>query len=157
MFVSKGFSDAEDLADLVINRVIKKVPEIRDTYVGEPVRYFHGVARNIMRETLRRKEVAAEVTPVFRDDFLPPSDVYECLARCLTFLPSDKRELILDYYIYDGRDKIAHHRLMASELGISEGALRGRAHHLRSNLEKCIHECLAQTAARADGQEQKSV
>lgn len=157
MFVSKGFSDAEDLADLVINRVIKKVPEIRDTYVGEPVRYFHGVARNIMRETHRRKEVAAEVTPVFRDDLHPQSDEYECLTRCLTFLPSDKRELILDYYIYDGRDKIAHHRLMASELGISEGALRGRAHHLRSNLEKCILECLAQTAARADGQEQKSV
>ena len=55
MFVSKGFSDAEDLADETINRVAKKLPEIQDTYVGEPARYFHGVARYILREMMRRK------------------------------------------------------------------------------------------------------
>jgi DNA-directed RNA polymerase specialized sigma24 family protein len=142
MFVSKGFSDAEDLGDTVINRVMKKLPEIRDTYVGEQVRYFHGVARNIMRETIRRKEVASDVTPVFLNEFRRQSDEYDCLIKCLRFLPSDKCELILDYYIYDGRDKIVHHRQMATELGISEGALRGRAHHLRANLEKCIRDCL---------------
>jgi RNA polymerase sigma factor (sigma-70 family) len=158
MFVSKGFSDAEDLADTVISRVMKKLPEIRDTYVGEPARYFHGVARNIMRETARRKEVAAEVTPVFLDDLRPQTDEYDCLVKCLRFLPSEKRELILDYYIYDGRDKIVHHQQMATELGISEGALRGRAHHLRSNLERCIHDCL-QAERRSAGScvEQKPV
>jgi RNA polymerase sigma factor (sigma-70 family) len=142
IFVSKGFSDAEDLADTVINRVMKKLPEIRDTYVGEPVRYFHGVARNIIRETLRRREIATETVPGFSDAVESHSDEYDCLVKCLRFLAREKRELILDYHIYDGRDKVEHHRQMAEELGITDGALRGRAHHLRGSLEKCILECL---------------
>ena len=140
--MSKGFSDAEDLADEAINRVMKKLPEIQDTYVGEPVRYFHGVARYIVREMIRRKEIAVETVPGFSVEAEVHSDEYDCLLKCLRFLQSDKRELILDYYVYDGRDKIAQHRRMASELGITEGALRGRAHHVRSNLEKCIQQCI---------------
>jgi RNA polymerase sigma factor (sigma-70 family) len=142
IFVSKGFSDAEDLADTVMNRVTKKLPEIRDTYVGEPVRYFHGVARNIIRETLRRREIATETLPGFSEEVESHSDEYDCLVKCLRFLAREKRELILDYHIYDGRDKVEHHRHMAEELGISEGALRGRAHHLRGSLEKCVQQCL---------------
>jgi RNA polymerase sigma factor (sigma-70 family) len=140
--VSKGFSDAEDLADETINRVMKRLPEIRDTYVGEPVRYFHGVARYIIREMVRRKEVAVEVVPAVSAEAEVHSDEYDCLLKCLRFLPSEKRDLILDYYIYDGRDKIEQHRRMAKELGITEGALRGRAHHVRGNLEKCIQQCI---------------
>jgi len=147
IFVSKGFSDAEDLGDTVINRVMKKLPEIRETYVGEPVRYFHGVARNIIRETLRRREIATEAVPGFSDDVEYHSDEYDCLVKCLRFLSRDKRDLILDYHIYDGRDKVVLHRYMAKELGISEGALRGRAHHLRGSLEKCIRQCLESMAA----------
>ena len=54
IFISHGFIDAEDLADLTINRVIDRLPDIREGYVGEPVRYFHGVARNVIREARRR-------------------------------------------------------------------------------------------------------
>jgi RNA polymerase sigma factor (sigma-70 family) len=142
IFVSKGFSDAEDLGDTVINRVMKKLPEIRDAYVGEPVRYFHGVARNVMRETSRRREIATETVPDFQAEVASHTDEYDCLVKCLRFLPREKHELILDYHIYDGRDKVVHHRQMAEELGITEGALRGRAHHLRGTLEKCIGQCL---------------
>jgi len=145
--VSKGFSDAEDLADETINRVMKRLPEIQDTYVGEPARYFHGVSRYIIREMMRRKEVAVEEVPGFSTEAEVHSDEYDCLLKCLRFLPSDRRELILDYYIYDGRDKIAQHRRMASELGITEGALRGRAHQVRGNLEKCIQQCIERMKA----------
>ena len=145
--MSKGFSDAEDLADETINRVMKKLPEIQDTYVGEPARYFHGVARYIVREMMRRKEVAVEEVPVVTTEAEVHSDEYDCLLKCLRFLPSDRRELILDYYVYDGRDKIAQHRRMASELGITEGALRGRAHQVRGNLEKCIQQCIERMKA----------
>jgi RNA polymerase sigma factor (sigma-70 family) len=147
IFVSKGFSDAEDLADETINRVMKRLPEIQDTYVGEPARYFHGVSRYIIREMMRRKEVAVEEVPGFSTEAEVHSDEYDCLLKCLRFLPSDRRELILDYYIYDGRDKIAQHRRMASELGITEGALRGRAHQVRGNLEKCIQQCIERMKA----------
>jgi DNA-directed RNA polymerase specialized sigma24 family protein len=142
IFVSRGFSDAEDLADETINRVMKRLPEIRDTYVGDRARYFHGVARFIILEMNRRKEVAVEEVPVVPTEPDVHTDEYDCLEKCLRFLSADKREMILDYYTYDGRDKIEQHQRMAHELGITDGALRGRAHHVRGNLEKCIQQCM---------------
>lgn len=141
IFVAKGFSDAEDLADEVITRVTKRLPEIRDTYVGEPARYFHGVARYVILEAYRPREIATDVTPVAAIQVTNRSDEYECLIRCLQFLTRNKRELILDYHVYEGHNKIEHHRIMAQELGISEGALRGRAHRIRTDLEECVLKC----------------
>jgi hypothetical protein len=45
---------AEELADEVINRVSKKLPQIVDIYVGDPALYFYGVARKVHREYLRK-------------------------------------------------------------------------------------------------------
>lgn len=140
VFVTKGFSDAEDLADETINRVIARLPDIRENYDGDPVRYFHGVARNIIRETSRRKEISAEVSAVWVDPE-PTSEELECLERCLKQIPVEKRELILDYFLYEGHDKIEHHKELAAELGISEGALRGRVYHIRVGLVNCMRQC----------------
>ena len=142
VFVSKGLNDAEDLADETINRVIARLPDIKDTYHGEPVRYFHGVARNIIRETNRRKEITMEVATVtvFPDPII--SNELECLYTCLQVLPAEKGDLILDYYLYEGHDKIEHHKRMAAALGITHGALRGRAHHIRAGLEECVKQCV---------------
>jgi DNA-directed RNA polymerase specialized sigma24 family protein len=142
IFVAKGFSDAEDLADETIIRVIKRLPEIIDSYVGAPARYFHGVARNIILEASRRREIATDASPVAWIQITNKSDEYECLMRCLQFLTSAKRELILDYHLYEGHDKIEQHEIMARELGITKGALRIRAHHLRAELEKCVQQCI---------------
>lgn len=141
IFISKGFSDAEDLVDQTIDRVMTRLPDIRDNYVGEPAHYFHGVARNLIREAYRRKEIATDVSPVAGIQMTNKSDEYECLMRCLQFLTLTKRQLILDYHVYEGHDKIEHHQIMAQELGISKGALRGRAHQIRSDLEKCVLQC----------------
>jgi RNA polymerase sigma factor (sigma-70 family) len=142
IFVAKGFSDAEDLADETIARVTQKLPEIRNDYVGEPARYFHGVARNLAFEAGRRKEVTIDVSPTASIKLPKRSDRYECLLQCLKFLPPDKRDLALDYHVYEGHDKIEQHRAMARELGISENALRGRAHRIRNELEKCVVQCM---------------
>jgi DNA-directed RNA polymerase specialized sigma24 family protein len=142
MFISNGLSDAEHYADETIDRVMKRLPEIKETYVGDPVKYFHGVARNVIREARRRKEVLIDIVP---DRFLQEpykSDTSECLSNCLELLPRDKQEFILDYHLYQGHAKIEHHRQMAGELAITEGALRTRAHHLRVTLEKCVLECI---------------
>ena len=144
VFVSKGFNDAEDLADETINRVITRLPDIRENYDGEPTRYFHGVARNIIRETGRRREISAEVSAVWIDPRPTGADL-ECLEQCLQSLPADKRELILDYFVYEGHDKIEHHKEMAAELGITEGALRGRVYHIRANLGNCMRQCAGGT------------
>ena len=143
IFAAKGFSDAEDLADETITRVTRRLPEIRDDYEGEPARYFHGVARHLVLETYRRKEITIEVSPVAWLPATHRSDEYDCLMRCLQFLAREKRELILDYYVYEGHNKIEHHKIMAHELSISTGALRGRAHHIRAALEQCVLECVA--------------
>ena len=147
IFVARGFNDAEDLADEAITRVVKRLPEIKESYVGEPARYFHGVARNLLRESYRRKEIATDVSPVAYIQITNRSDEYECLMRCLQFLTPTKRDLILDYHDYEGHDKIEQHEIMAQELGISKGALRLRAHHIRAELEKCVLQC-AQTLAK---------
>ena len=138
IFVSKGFNDAEALADETIDRVIARLPDIEEGYIGDPYRYFLGVARNIIREALRKTEHAAELEHI--PDKTPPEklDEYELLLHCLDLLPPRSRELILDYYVYHGHDKVQHHRQMARELSITNVALRGRAHHIRTILEKCI-------------------
>lgn len=151
VFVAKGFSDAEELADEAITRVVRRLPKIRDTYVGEPARYFHGVARNLILETYRRKEIATEVSPVSWIQITHRSDEYECLMRCLQFLTPTKRDLILDYHAYKGHDKIETHQAMAKELGISKGALRLRALHLRSQLEECVLRCIENLKKQTKG------
>lgn len=141
IFISSGFSDAEDLADETIDRVIKRLPDIATEYKGEKVRYFRGVARKIIQEAKRRKEIAVDTFP--EPVPLPErtSLTYDCLLKCLELLPHEKRDLILDYYIYEGHDKIQHHRQMAVELGIPVATLRMRAHHTRRELHKCVALC----------------
>jgi DNA-directed RNA polymerase specialized sigma24 family protein len=141
IFVAKGFSDAEDLADEAISRVCKRLPEIRDGYVGEPALYFQGVARYIILERYRLREIATEVIELGWVDITSRSDLHECLLQCLEFLTPEKHDLILDYFLYEGHDKIEHHRTLAAEFDISVGALRGRVHHIRAKLEKCVLEC----------------
>lgn len=151
IFIAKGFSDPEDLADETINRVMIRLPDIRDSYVGDPARYFWGVARYIILEAIRRREIATEEIPIAWNPVVHIDDTTECLRRCLKFLPTDKRELILDYYIYEGKDKIENHRIMASELDITKGALRTKVHHIRNKLEKCVLQCTAKLGRNKNG------
>lgn len=143
LFVSNGLADAEHYADETVDRVIKRLPEIRANYVNEPVRYFHGVARNVVREALRRREIATDVVPERPSPFRwGENELAECLRNCWRALPVEKRELIYDYHVYDGHQKIESHREMAGERAISVGALRTRAHHVRVDLEHCVKQCM---------------
>lgn len=141
IFVANGLSDAEHYADVTIDRVTRRLPEIRATYVGDPAKYFHGVARNVLLEARRQKEIATDVLP---SPLKPPerSETSECLTKCLQLLAPDKRAFILDYHLFKGHEKVEHHREMAGELSITKGAMRTRAHHLRVSLEKCVLECI---------------
>jgi RNA polymerase sigma factor (sigma-70 family) len=141
IFVSKGFSDAEDLADETINRVMVRLPDIKANYTGEPACYFHGVARNIIRESIRRKEVAAGALDSRVEPKSEPNEEHDCLGHCLDRLPPSKRDLILEYYLYEGHEKIEHHKQMAGQLRITEGAVRSRAYQIRTRLEDCMRQC----------------
>jgi len=141
IFVSKGFSDAEDLADKTIDRVMVRLPNIRGNYIGEPACYFHGVARNIIRECGRRREITNDVVDGRIEPRFELSENHDCLGHCLNRLPTSKRDLILNYYLYEGHKKIEHHKKMAGQLNISEGAIRSRAYQIRLRLETCMRQC----------------
>jgi RNA polymerase sigma factor (sigma-70 family) len=149
IFICRGCTVADDLADETINRVARKVPEFRDTYVGDPVHYFYGVAHNIHLEYLRKKREAelALVPPP------PPSRCddteleYECLEECMAKLPPEHRKLVLEYYQEEKRAKIEHRKRLAEQLGIDLNALRIRAYRIRAGLHDCIRECLRHSEA----------
>lgn len=141
IFVAKGFSSAEDLADETINRVMLRLPDIKANYTGEPACYFHGVARNIIRESNRRREVAAGVVDGSVEPKPERNEEHDCLKHCLDRLPASKRDLILDYYLYEGHQKVEYRKRMAGQLNISEGAIRSRAFQIRMSLENCMREC----------------
>jgi DNA-directed RNA polymerase specialized sigma24 family protein len=140
-FVLNGFNDAEDLADETINRVMGRLPDIRAGYINEPAYYFRGVARNVIRERRRRKEIPGERIEIAVEPKTEPSENVVCLGHCLRRLSASKRNLILDYYLYEGHSKIEHHKVMAGELKITTGAIRNRAHKIRSNLVDCMRQC----------------
>lgn len=145
IFVSKGFNNAEDLADETINRVMVRLPQIRGSYIGEPAYYFHGVAKNIIRESSRRKEISGSLREIRIDPVvdikIDTKEDHDCLGHCLDRLTATKRNLILDYYLYEGHQKIEHHKNMAVQLRITEGAFRSRAHQIRLKLQNCMHQC----------------
>ena len=148
IFVSKGFSDAEDLADETINRVMRRLTDIRSTYSGDPAYYFLGVARNVVREHNRRKEIACGFVDG-RIEFRPRfNEEHECLGHCLDRLPQNKRDLVLDYYLYEGHRKVEHHKTMAGQLNISEGAIRNRVYQIRVRLQNCMQQCALRKKAR---------
>jgi len=141
IFACKGLSNAEDLADETINRVILRLADIQKTYVGEPAHYFHGVARNVIRECRRRKEFAVEMIDTSVDPKPYGPGEHDCLGHCLERLPVSKRNLILDYYLFEGHSKIEHHKRMASQLSITIGAIRNRAFQIRQDLQNCMRQC----------------
>jgi len=149
IFVSRGFNDAEDLADETINRVIVRLPDIREHYLGEPARYFHGVARNIIRENVHRKEIAVGFIDLRVQPKLEAPEEQVCLEHWLQCLPSTKRDLILDYYLYEGHDKIEHHKRMAIKLNLTLGAFRSRAYQIRLHLQNCMRECALRKTGRS--------
>jgi len=143
IFSAKGFPDAEGLADEAINRVTDRLAEIGPEYEGDPAYYFRGVARNIIFEVGRRKEFPTDRLPEHPTKPVEITDEYRCLMKCLKFVAPEDRELILDYHVYDGADKVANHITMAKELEITVNALRVKAYRIRVRLEKCVFDCLA--------------
>ncbi len=135
------------MTDETLNRVSKKLPDVGPDY-DMKVAYCRGVARNIMREAWRRKEIATDKIPERASQAAVTTERYDCLLKCLKRLSEERRDLILDYYLYEGRSKIELHQRMAEELGLTPGALRTRAHHIRVELEKCMSDCVRNLLAK---------
>lgn len=145
-FLCRGCGvEAEQLADDTITRVIRKVPEIADSYVGEPLPYFLGVARNVFSEYLKKLIlIRASQPPPLPDSGDEKELLYRCLDRCLSGLTDENRDLILRYYTGDKHDKIVQRKHLAGEMDIAPNALRIRAHRIRTDLRRCVETCVAE-------------
>lgn len=149
IFSWRGYPDAEDLADEVVNRVVSKVKSLADEFVGDPALYFYGVAKNVLRECERRERHKSLTPEMNLPAPPPPSDepdtgalLRECLRRCLQELNPEDRQLILSYYQKSKQAKIDDRKAIAEQLGVGTNALRVRVCRIRAGLKTCANRCL---------------
>lgn len=145
LFECRACLEPEVLADETIDRVARRLNDIERTFVGDPARYFYGVANKIHLEYLRSKRVPQP--PPFVEDVDEDEREYECLEHCMQKLSPDHRELVLQYYQEERQAKINHRKHLADELGIAVNALRIRACRIRAILQECVQKCVHSAAA----------
>jgi len=146
IFVCRGCSSAEELADETLDRVARKVEEIAEGYLGDPALYFYGVAEKIYLEYGKRSRLSVPLLGDVAERNQPAETEdtrYACLDQCIKNLSQPNRELILLYYGHNhGKDKIDKRKELAEKWGIRANALRIRAHRIRESLKKCVSDCL---------------
>jgi len=147
-FEWRGCPFPEDHADETINRMAKRVAEGEE--VLNPAGYAMGVARLLVLEIMkgRQREQAAlnEMTvnaEAYTEEEDDGEDRIQCLRQCLDSLPTDNRQLILEYYQGEKGDKIRNRKKLIESLGIPVNTLRMRALRLRERLQGCVEDCLS--------------
>ena len=146
-FEWRGCPFPEDHADETFNRVARKVAE------GENIRnvsgYVMGVARlqvlEIIKSSSRQREALDEYQKSFNEVADEPASEsqVDCLQKCLQRLSPDNRDLIIQYYQGDKREKIENRRKLGVRLGVAMNTLRMRAQRLREQLQGCVEECVS--------------
>jgi DNA-directed RNA polymerase specialized sigma24 family protein len=145
IFGCRGCAEPEDLADETINRVTTKLATIESGFVGDPGRYFYGVANKVHLEYRRRKPAPETPPPTSYDENIERE--FECLERCMQKLTVENRKLVIEYYQDERQAKIDHRKGLAEHLGIAINALRIRAFRIRAALQECVTNCVHATAA----------
>jgi DNA-directed RNA polymerase specialized sigma24 family protein len=139
----RGAHFPEELVDETFNRVARKLEE------GEAIRdisaYCQGVARGVFLQSIdhpsNKRGELGELKAILLQEPEVADSRWECLNHCLRQLTTESRELIIEYYQDEGREKIDHRASLAERLGIQPNALRNRARRVRSKLERCIRRC----------------
>lgn len=147
IFSSHGCIEPEKLADETIDRVTAKINWLEENYVGEPTRYFCGVARNVLKEDLRGRVAPRMPFQHERDLDEIVQQKYDCLDRCMSELPTRNQLLVLAYYEEEGHAKIVSRKKLAADYGLTMKALRLRVFHIRVRLSECLKTCLSESSA----------
>jgi DNA-directed RNA polymerase specialized sigma24 family protein len=142
IFSCHGCTEPETLADETIDRVIAKTDWLLENYVGDPIRYFCGVARNVLKEDVRYRVVPQLPLKEETEHDEGGQKRYDCLDKCMAELPQAGRSLVLAYYEEEGNAKIVLRKKLAEEGGTTLRALRLRVFHIRLQLNKCMKTCL---------------
>jgi DNA-directed RNA polymerase specialized sigma24 family protein len=141
--------EAERLADVSINRVIRRYFEGED--IRNPMGYLYGVAKIVFLEYLteqRQQQAGYDYLTYTREPTSEQAggdgddDLHICFDGCMAELQPGDRKFIKQYYEELRRKKIDTRKSMAQELGISPNAVALRAFHNRERLRRCINKCL---------------
>jgi DNA-directed RNA polymerase specialized sigma24 family protein len=138
IFASRGFADAESLADETIDRVIPKVEKVSAGWVGDPAYFFLGVARKILLEKLKPPPSVLPPPEPDEEETQQRELQDNCLETCLAQLSQGDRKLILEYV----NGKIKERREIAQRLKLTANALRLRVHYIKKTLRYCVKDCL---------------
>lgn len=148
-FEWRGAPFPEEHADETFNRLARKLEE------GVEIRnindYAYTVARLVWLEGLKGSDKRSapldeiQNEPIALDtshEVREKEDRLDCLDDCLDALPYASRDLIMEYYVDEKRDRIDRRRDLAERLGLRRDALANRAQRLRDKLERCVTLCL---------------
>jgi DNA-directed RNA polymerase specialized sigma24 family protein len=129
----------EDLADICINRIARKLADGESIVSIEA--FTLGIARMVLREdmvgSLRAERAFSEW---MRNESQTPSTTeeegqrIEAMERHLAALPPSSRQMLADYHQGSGQARIRRRQQLAHELGISINTLRKRVFDLHAQL-----------------------
>jgi DNA-directed RNA polymerase specialized sigma24 family protein len=141
---------SDSLADRTLDRVAAKLAGSVEIYNGSSLpSYCYGVARYVWKEwNAEKKYEPLEGDPAETRNADPIAAIrLDCLEKCLETLAPESRKLILDYYEGERGQKIWNRTRLAGYLGISQNAVRRRAHWIRvKQLEPCLRRCEEKSA-----------
>ena len=152
-FEFRGCSDADDLADETLNRVALKAGAFNGAKDVKLSSYVYGFALNVFLEYVRSPRHREFVSDT--DDFLlrvqaaersdDDEPMFDCLESCLNKLARTEREMFVEYYSRERREKIETRKKLAERLGCTIEALHTRVFRLKLGLRSCVTACVGQS------------
>lgn len=150
-FEWRNCESAEELTDMVFDRVVKKIAE------GEQIQninaYAATVAQFVFKEDCRsraRMFQPLDDNPAIENltangnanDAEETDDArLDCLEKCLAGFSEENRRLVIAYYDTDERTMIATRKRLADSYEFSLNTLRIRVCRLKAKLEDCTLDC----------------
>lgn len=143
-FSSRRCLYADELADVTINRTIKKISQLNAETIDNKSAYVYSIAKYVYLESLRKEKTFLELE---EKHFVanPPEETNfsgKCLDSCLGKLDFDQRKFILEYFSESKAQKIALHKKTAESLEVSPTALRMKASRIKQKLAVCVKDCV---------------
>lgn len=147
MLDCRGCYCSEDLAHEAMLSFVHRLPNMDPPFAGDPIPYLYTVAYNLYLDYIDKQcqslpDDFTEIPGPDEDAVSTKEQLYKCLDACLDRMDPKSRELVLDYYRLEKQSKIDFRKSLAEKLGISVNALRIRLHNMRTDLEKCMEQCL---------------
>lgn len=144
LFAWRGAQYPDQCVDETFDRVARRITEGAVVGTSEPIRYFAGVARNVLSEAQRRGRRSE-----FKEFVSPGSEggksdekLIQCMERCLSQLPAAERQLMIDYHTGEWRLRLTQRERLVADLGVSPNALRLRCSRIRRKLDSWLEDCL---------------